>query len=53
MLLPMPGFAWKMFSFLESEKVLPEKIIWKMPEPQPVQDVQHAGIKKRNGEQEN
>jgi ribonuclease D len=30
--------AWiclKMFCYLDSEKVLPEKIIWKMPEPQP------------------
>ena len=46
--------AWiclKMFSFLESEKVLPEKIIWKMPEPQPPKSTRR--FKKKKREQEN
>jgi ribonuclease D len=46
--------AWiclKMFSFLESEKVLPEKIIWKMPEPQPPKSTRR--FKKKNREQGN
>lgn len=46
--------AWiclKMFSFLESEKVLPEKIIWKMPEPQPSKSTRR--FKKKNREQGN
>ena len=46
--------AWiclKMFRFLKSEKVLPEKIIWKMPEPQPPKSLRRFRKKKR--EQEN
>ena len=42
--------AWiclKMFSFLESEKVLPEKIVWKMPEPQPPKSTRKFKDKKR------
>ena len=42
--------AWiclKMFSFLKSEKVLPENIIWKMPEPQPTKSTR--SFKKRSG----
>ena len=44
--------AWiclKMLSFLESEKVLPEKIIWEMPEPQPPKSTRR--FKKKNREQ--
>ena len=46
--------AWiclKMLSFLESEKVLPQKIIWKMPEPQPPKSTRR--FKKKKREQEN
>ena len=46
--------AWiclKMFKFLEQEKVLPEKIVWKMPEPQPPKSIRRFQKKKR--EQEN
>ena len=42
--------AWiclKMFSFLKSEKVLPENIIWKMPEPQPTKPTRRFKKKKR------
>jgi len=46
--------AWiclKMFSFLENEKVLPENIVWKMPEPQPPKS--RRRFKKKNLELEN
>ena len=46
--------AWiclKMYNYLESEKVLPEKIVWKMPEPQPPKPTR--GFKKKKREQKN
>ena len=46
--------AWiclKMFSFLKKEKELPEKIVWKMPEPQPPKSTRR--FKKKRREQEN
>ena len=42
--------AWiclKMFRFLKKEKVLPEKIVWKMPEPQPPKSLRRFRKKKR------
>ena len=45
--------AWiclKMFSFLKSEKVLPENIIWEMPEPQPTKSTRRFKKKKREKE---
>ena len=46
--------AWiclKMFSFLKKEKELPEKIVWKMPEPQSPKSTRR--LKKKRREQEN
>ncbi len=45
--------AWiclKMLDFLEREKVLPKKIIWKMPEPQPPKSTRRFKKKKRGQE---
>jgi len=36
-----------MFRFLKKEKVLPEKIVWKMPEPQPPRSARRFRKKKR------
>ena len=46
--------AWiclEMFNFLQGEKILPKKLIWKMPDPQPQKTTRR--FKKKKREQEN